>query len=944
MSLTNNQASVQPLVQNGEIATNTANANGPNTEKISAGSIAATKTTCSFDPWQALRQAAPELPASPKIYPEHAVKMTACALDAETIRGEGYCSANAEVVAKLTGWRYPGLLLPYWNYDGDELQTYEAENPKTKKPVQRVFFRLRPSWDRLNPTELNKALCLFKVTEKRKLPKYLSPAKAPIMAYFPRANGAAQTRRTAALITVTEGEFSAAAGCASGLSFVGLGGVYGYMTAKGDHRLNSALQHFFFKVNPFAKVCALFDSDAAINGQVAAAVNSFGRSFVEASGTLAIEKENARLRKKDQPAIGTQDADDMTRLPAEKKARYRLRFSLLPCETNGDKNGVDDFIDRHGPEALAQIVNLHLPLFLKTKRDHAGRPPSKQNATLSPEDLKKKRLAAWGCAFSAQPWEDEGMLVMPTAFKGRARTLRARLVAHASTSGWAMRNNTLYRYNGHVWEKARKDAMHSIPVNVAERIGYDDANVRVHGEARAVLKSELDRHDWTNRHEWNPEGLLAVRNGILYTHDLTVGAHSPKHKITSVLGVPFSAISDPAEACPNILGFLNSALVRPEKIQQLLSKLRYDLEPKKTDQPFQVQKGVQFVGPSGSGKSTMLELIAAMFGEAAGELSVSELNRNGYVPADWRDHQILIQDDLKGKIPSATVGILNNIVANNPVTARYLFKEPIRARINAGVWLGMNKQFRVSASDSDGLGRRLMSFAFKKRQGPIDPALFSKCLPELPAFFALIMQISFNEAIAICTQSGIEKNEAEAYAMETNGVYAWLRGWLKRNDPNGLDSSHRKQLTDLYKLYKTDVESAGEFPVKRSNFRDVLLVLGCEVHETNGADVFSIPPVDSLDVYGLTGMAPPTFTAPPELIPPPPPDIEAKAETEEEPTLKEAIAVVHNTCRTFADYYQTLKTWPAEMIEKVKAEVADNQTYLIKRFHDAQVAEANAEA
>ena len=935
MSLTNNLVTVQPLVQNNQTAATTAIATGIPI-KVKAESLAGTKTAYDFNPWQVLREAAPELPEAPVIYSEHAEKMAACALDIATIAGEGYCSVDAATAEKLTGYKYPGLLLPYWNYQGNALQTYETEDPEAKKTVERVFFRLRPSWDRLSQAELNAAMQRFKETDKKDLPKYLSPAGSPVKVYFPRANRAAETRGSASLIGITEGEFSAAAASASGLSFIGLGGVYGYMTAKKDHMLNPTLQHFFFSVNPFAKVCVLFDSDVATNEQVCAAVRKFGASFVEAAEERAVLTENAKLAKQDRPLLTPADEGDIVRPIAAKKARYRLRFSLLGRETNGDKNGVDDWIDRHGALALSQVVNLHLPLYLKAKRDYAGR-PSKEEA---------KKGANWMCAFSAQPWEDEGLFVLPDAFKGRARTLRARIVGHAGSVQWALRNDTLYRYNGQTWEKASKDAMQSIPISVAEQLGYDDANVRVHGEARAILKEQLTRQELSKAYEWNPEGLLAVQNGVLDTKTLKLEAHHPKHKITSALGVPFNGIANPAEGCPTILGLLNSALVRPEKIKQLLSKLRYDLEPKKTDQPFQVQKGVQFVGPSGSGKSTVLELISALFGAAAGELSVSELNRNGYVPADWRDHQILIQDDLKGKIPSATVGILNNIVANNPITARYLFKEPIRARINAGVWLGMNKQFRVSASDSDGLGRRLMSFAFKKRRGPVDPELFSKCLPELPAFFALIMQTSFNEAIAICTQSGTERNEVEAYAMETNGVYAWLCGWLKETDPNGLDSRHQKQLTDLYQLYKQDVEKAGEFPVKRSNFRDVLLVLGCEVHATNGADVFSIPPANDLDIYGLTGMTPPTFTSspphepappPPEPIPPPP---EAKPKAEAGSALEQAITVIHSTCKTFTDYQKTLEAWPTEVAEQVRNAVADNYTYLIKRFHDAQIAKA----
>ena len=138
----------------------------------------------------------------------------------------------------------------------------------------------------------------FKVLDQKKLPKYLSPAGSPVKVYFPRANKAAEERGSTALLGVTEGEFSAAAASASGLSFVGLGGVYGYMSAKQDHTLNAALQHLFFSVNPFAKICILFDSDVATNAQVQAAVRMLGTSFVEAAEELAVIREDARAKEK----------------------------------------------------------------------------------------------------------------------------------------------------------------------------------------------------------------------------------------------------------------------------------------------------------------------------------------------------------------------------------------------------------------------------------------------------------------------------------------------------------------------------------------------------------------------------------------------------------------------------------------------------------------------
>ena len=85
--------------------------------------------------------------------------------------------------------------------------------------------------------------------------------------------------------------------------------------------------------------------------------------------------------------------------------------------------------------------------------------------------------------------------------------------------------------------------------------------------------------------------------------------------------------------------------------------------------------------------------------------------------------------------------------------------------------------------------------------------------------------------------------------------------------------------------------------------------------------------------YPLSELAPP----PPEPMPPPP---EAELKAEAGTALEQAITVIHSTCQTFTDYQRTLEAWPAEVAEQVRNAVADNYTYLIKRFHDAQIAEA----
>jgi hypothetical protein len=125
-------------------------------------------------------------------------------------------------------------------------------------------------------------------------------------------------------VLVTEGEFKAAAGCASGYATIGLGGVDVWRASKRSIDLLPALEEFVWKDR---SVVFVFDSDLAENPNV-----------VRAERRLAKEL----LARGAKPS-----------------------FAGLPPAKDGSKQGLDDFIVAHGTEKLEEVIDA-APPFLES--------------------------------------------------------------------------------------------------------------------------------------------------------------------------------------------------------------------------------------------------------------------------------------------------------------------------------------------------------------------------------------------------------------------------------------------------------------------------------------------------------------------------------------------------------------------------------------------------
>jgi len=193
-----------------------------------------------------------------------------------------------------------GLVMPYPDpRTGGVLMVKPSGDPSAEAiPFQRVRLD--------DPSQVTNA--------DGKSAKYLSRKGCGIHPYIlPMA--AEWIKRGEKVIYVTEGEKKALSAVSQGLPTIGLSGYWGWKAGKGQEEIHPLLKEF---LTPGSLIVIIWDSDAGLN-----------TGFAESTGRF-----HEQLRQKG----------------------CDVKVVVLPQEGTG-KIGLDDFLDKHGPEALKSIVD-----------------------------------------------------------------------------------------------------------------------------------------------------------------------------------------------------------------------------------------------------------------------------------------------------------------------------------------------------------------------------------------------------------------------------------------------------------------------------------------------------------------------------------------------------------------------------------------------------------
>jgi putative DNA primase/helicase len=275
---------------------------------------------------------------SRSLYKAHLKDLKASGLTDENIAGIQHFSADVETARTIVGHELSGLIFSYFDPCGIPYHCVDGT----------PFYRIKPDWG-------------DRKTEDS--PKYLSPKDQGCRPYFsclysdwPKA-----IKSTKIDLWETEGEKKGDCGCANGLAAIAFAGVDAWVDS-----------------------CDRITGDRLPESRVLPELD-------------AIEWKHRKVYQ-------CFDSDIIEKIPVQTalaKRAYYLRqlgaypyLVLLPNEINGAKNGLDDFVFRHGIEALRILGKEAKPTPLELPKTKQGKDAG---AVLKLEEPNEqyKSLMAW---------------------------------------------------------------------------------------------------------------------------------------------------------------------------------------------------------------------------------------------------------------------------------------------------------------------------------------------------------------------------------------------------------------------------------------------------------------------------------------------------------------------------------------------------------------------
>jgi hypothetical protein len=612
-------------------------------------------------------------------------------------------------------------------------------------------------------------------------PKYLTAKDAGCRPYFsPLLDGKARDPSSACDIDITEGEKKADCACAHGFPTIGLSGVDCWRDKRSGE---SALLPELAEINWQGRTVRIaFDSDIAHKAGVRSATRE-----------LAFE---------------------LTRRGAN------VLITTIPCEIPSGpgnptperwKNGLDDFIARHGAEAYRVLRTLSRPC-VKTNAngelEWIWTPEPGNKAT------RTKALLAWA------------------VFKDSCAVDPTRGFLHWVGTHWTALDGKPETCIGRPF------------LEWCDAMGWTRTGIGV--------VSEQIVHQLRTAREWDPPRFLAFTNGTLNTDtNAFTDGHCREDHITFCHPFPY----DPLATCPRWLAFLDEALDGQQgSISVARAAIRWTLQPKDTSAPFPTEVSIDVKGRRGTGKSTFAEVVMGLLGGigyGAGRLDTAAIQSPTAL------HQLIgkraaIDTDASGHI--SAVGTFNAIVSNEPVGVKKLYVNETSTRLGVVVWRFFNDDITVSGGGEEGMGRRIIHLLFDKQPARRDRGLKAVLQQELPGIFAWAWALPLQQAqhdLATAAQHHEIREAAIDAALARNPKLRFLCDQF----PHGsLDDGIAAKA--LFQRWTDWCGEEGHKPGTAVTFgRDVAKIAG-KPRKVGRVKVttYFIPPMDSFDIPAFLGL------------------------------------------------------------------------------------------
>ena len=703
-----------------------------------------------------------EKTSNPKPYltETHKADLESSGLNSKQIAITGHFSADKATANNLVGVELPGLIFQYCDLEGKSFLRTDGK----------LFYRLKPDWGRLKTEDS---------------PKYLSPKGQGCRPYFSRLcpNWQKVAKSTKIDLWELEGEKKGDCGCANGLAAIAFSGVDGWVDScprVGEAKLEQSRVLPELSVIEWKnrKVYQCFDSDIV--------------------DKIPVQLALARR------------AYELTKLGA-----YPY-LVLLPNEIDGSKNGLDDFVVRHGIEALRVLGKEAQRTVFGVKEDKQSK-KEKVYLKLDEPESHYKALMAW--AVLKEAW------------------------AFRPGIGW-------YEWQETHWKLKTIEEFEQILTCFMDAQGWKNRGSGLISSVVRELRSRL----LVREQAWSPDNKLAFLNGTLQVNtEEFQPKHDPFDRITKLRPYKFVSlknVSDWHKICPNWMRYLHEATGGDLQIQDLLQAwIKYAILPRPKDRKAEIEKSLDLFGPKGSGKGTGLEIVILLVGEENIGSASPDIFKSAVGLGQLIDKDLAIDTDCYGFLEN--VGAYNKVVSNEPVEVKKLYKDPYMTRLGVVVIRAYNAFIPVP-DGSEGLDRRLTVVPFQTIPQSVDVNLVAKLREELSMIFAWAWQVPIPEMKRRILSAGkieaVAKVSIERFEAN-NTEYRFMSEFF----PSGIDSI---QAGSLYQNYQQWCRDNGNQPKSQVKFKPAIEALGCKrsTGKSNGCYFYTIPKMADFNVVAHLGI------------------------------------------------------------------------------------------
>lgn len=664
----------------------------------------------------------------------------------------GFFSVSASEGKKLINQNISGMAITYFDID---------------KNV--VGHRLRPfkfDWQKANKKRE------YYLKRDGELPKFLSTIKKESnniedqrinKAYFSPVVDWKQIQQKSSIdILITEGEIKATTACLAGIptiALAGVNGIYNKITF-GKETTREFLPELEWECEGQYRdnywkgrnVGLCFDSDINSKWQVKHALCKLAQE---------ISKRGAKVF-----------------------------IVLLPTEHDGDKNGIDDFIVRHGAEAFQKLIEQFKILQSSKSRILEINWGNHECRINNLEPISSiKGLMTWSC-------------------------LKDNL-AYREGYGW-------YKWNGKNWALSSESQV----LSLIQAFRYANQWLSISDE---VCLKELKAGIANDEIKWNPSNIIGFKNGYLDTITNKLIPHDKTSYLTSLLPFDYK-LSSP---CPTWLKFLHNIFEGDkDKIEYVRAWFKWILSPKPENYP--IEATLWLVGQQGTGKGTFLSVLRSLVGkDNYGGIEPDQMTNPNHL-FGLIDKKLSLNTDATGFI--GNVGIYNRICSNEPVTVKNLYQNQFNATLNTVTVMAMNKPIGFPSGGSEGLSRRLHVLNFDHVPTYRDPELKQKLSKELEGIFAWCWRLSTAQTKQILNWRVTEAVQ-EVYQGQITEIL-----FLQSQYPDG---EIFIQPTQLYQEYAEWSKENGYKTVNSHNFFLALKkIKGVEKDKNNQGRFYRIPSME----------------------------------------------------------------------------------------------------